>query len=128
MTEARLPVAYEHRSAPRERLRPFTWVIIAVNIVIVLLSIALYVDYHSTCDGIGDCPETKVSIFGWILLDGFVLTFVNIALGVLWLLTKRRRVARGAVPPQWVVDPNDPGVWRWWDGRAYTHHTAPRSG
>jgi len=33
----------------------------------------------------------------------------------------------GALPPAgWYPDPNDPSMWRWWDGMVWTEHFAPR--
>jgi len=34
----------------------------------------------------------------------------------------------GSPPPGWYRDPSGSFAWRWWDGRAWTSHVAPRDG
>jgi hypothetical protein len=34
--------------------------------------------------------------------------------------------ANPSVPAGWYPDATEAHLWRWWDGKAWTHHTAPR--
>jgi hypothetical protein len=43
-----------------------------------------------------------------------------------WPPTTPSKVLPGSAPPGWYPDPSGAPSWRWWDGRSWTSHIAPR--
>lgn len=132
---------------PKKKVRVFTWVILAINILFLIWIIAGIASSsghatncgtldQSTCDSARDAGAAigvGVIVFFWAAVD--------VILGVIWLVTRKREpqvvVVQQAGPmpypggpamPQgsWQLDPQNPNQLRWWDGAQFTNHTAPR--
>lgn len=93
--------------------------------MLVLFAVVAFVGVGWCIAGLGPAsqlPEGLLSLA--LLVVGFCLLVVGCALLVvgLFLLLGRREVLAG-----WYVDPDDPGLTRWWDGSGWTEHTAARS-
>jgi len=72
--------------------------------------------------GEADSPE-GMAAFAFMVV-ALMATLLGCGLLVLGPVQLLRRIRVG---PAWLVDPVDPGLLRWWDGRLWTDHTNPRS-
>lgn len=124
-----------HTQPPKQKKRVFTWVILAINALFLIWIIVAVATNKSTsdCNGLDQQTCDNAKNAGTAIGVGLVIVFwafVDIILGILWLVTRRRQpVIVYAQPPQggWFQAPQDPpGTLRWWDGYRFTEHTQPQ--
>lgn len=93
-----------------------------VLVLFALASFALAAGCIAGLDAAGRLPEGMLSLALVMMAVMLVVTgCALLAVGLVLLLRP------GRAPASWQVARDDPGLVRWWDGRAWTEHTAPRS-
>lgn len=95
------------------------------GLVLVLFALAAFVLVALCVAALGPAGrEPEGMLWMSLALMGLMLLAVGCALLLVGILLLTHR---GRVEPAWFVDPDDPGLARWWDGRVWTEHTETRS-
>lgn len=71
----------------------------------------------------GNSPDA-VEATGWVF--SLLIAAALVLLAIILLLVALLQLERRRPPAGWVVDPEDPTLMRWWDGRAWTAATSER--
>lgn len=126
-------------NAGKPRVRIFTWIILAINILFLVWVIAGVASSSGDATGCGaldqktcnDANDAGTAIGVFLIVIFWAA--VDVILGIIWLVTRPRQVVyapppAAAAPAQgWYPDPRDPRVVRWWDGRQWTGQVAQAS-
>lgn len=128
-----------HNQAPaKPKKRIFTWVILVINalfLIWVIVGIASSSGNAKDCNGLDQATCNSATHAGTAIGVGLLIVFwafVDIILGILWLVTRKKEPSivyvqqAPSAPPAgaWHQAPNDPpGTQRWWDGSRWTEHT-----
>ena len=136
---------YQQPAAAKQKVRAFTWVILVINVLFLIWVIAGAASSSGDATNCGsldqdtcNSAEDAGTAIGVFLIVMFWAA-VDLILGIVWLVTRRREPAivyvqqspgyapgfQAAVPVGgWYQAPTDPpGILRWWDGRAWTDQT-----
>ena len=116
-----------------------TMVTVALGLTVVLgtLDLVVRLALRSTAPGVAALSAGALlvlfSLFGLLLgLAGIGTVGLLVILSGLSMRSSAPPVpvdpAPPVAPPDWYVDPGAPSAWRYWDGRAWTAHTAPYAG
>jgi hypothetical protein len=141
---------HQPQLAPKRKVRVFTWVILVINLLFLIGVIAAVANSHKgTCNGLDTPTCNSAKDAGTAIAVIIVVVFwaaVDVILGIVWLVTRRREPAivyvqqvapqppysqapptpPSAQPPAaWYADPQNPAQLRWWDGQRFTEHTQP---
>lgn len=68
------------------------------------------------CDGFSQFAYTEG---GWLAAG---LVIVGVVGAIILSEAQRKTQRRSDWDPGWYAVPNQPGLWRWWDGRGWTPH------
>jgi hypothetical protein len=88
------------KEAPMPRWRPFTWIIVVVNVVFLLWIVSTFAGASDSCSGesgqVKDVCETLATVGASIgvALVALVWALADVILGVLWLVTRQGRPCR----------------------------------
>lgn len=134
------PTPYGNPRQPKKRkIRIFTWIILAINVLFLVWAIAAGVSGSGNASNCGtldqqtcnDAAHAGTAIGIGLLI--FLWAAVDVILGIIWLVTRKREPQVVYVQQQagpgggWYPDPQNPrGSLRWWDGQRFTEHTSPR--
>lgn len=123
----------------RRKTRIFTWVILAINalfLIWVIVGAASGAGNATNCGSLNQQTCNDAAHAGTAIGVGLVIFLwaaVDVILGIIWLVTRKREApvvfVQPAGPPPgggWYPDPQNPSMLRWWDGQGFTEHTSPR--